>query len=94
MCGKGKGVLIHREAPPTVYVLADLHAWKEENEAEFQGGSEEVCVVFFLTGRWLVSVWISSHPLILLKQDCLLLAFYTPQFKALYSTYKFLHHCS
>lgn len=88
----GKGVLLHREAPPTVYVLADLHAWKEENEAEFQGGSEEVCVC--LTGRWLVSVWISSHPLILLKQDCLLLAFYTPQFKALYSTYKFLHHRS
>lgn len=44
MHGKGKGVLLHREAPPTVYVLADLHAWKEENEAEFQGGSEEVCV--------------------------------------------------
>lgn len=44
MCGKGKGVLMHREAPPTVYILADLHAWKEENEAEFQGGSEEVCV--------------------------------------------------
>lgn len=47
MCGKGKGVLMHGEAPPTVYILTDLHAWKEENEAEFQGGSEEVCVCVF-----------------------------------------------